>query len=82
MLYNEGTNIKGIYINTIDAGSPAALSGLQVGDIITKIDDKLIETTSDLDAYLSSKQVGDSITVIIVRNNQEYSVTMIIGEKS
>jgi serine protease Do len=79
---SNNTSIKGVYVNTIDAGSPAALGGMQVGDVITRIDNNAIEPTSDLDTYLSSKQVGDTITVIIVRNNQEYSVTIIIGEKS
>ena len=54
------TNIKfetGIYIAQISLDSPAITSGLQIGDVITKIDDKSLEKMCDLREYIYTKKI-------------------------
>jgi len=46
---------------------------LEVGDIITKIDDKLIENVSDIASVLANHNENDSIKIDVIRNNKEKS---------
>jgi serine protease Do len=52
---------QGMYINAVANGSPAAGTGLEVGDIITKIDDKEMKDGADLAETIRSKKIGDTV---------------------
>ena len=61
---NENIKInKGIYIAQISMDSTAFKSGLQIGDIITKIDGIELEKMCDLREYLYGKNVGDEVSL-------------------
>ncbi len=83
---------QGILVATVVSGGPAAKAGLQpaqldangnptsVGDIITGIDGKTINSFEDLVSYLSnSTQPGQSVTLTILRNGQETKVPVTLG---
>lgn len=72
---------NGIYIVKISADGPALRSGLKVGDIITKIDDREINKMSELRNYIYTKAPGDKISLTINRNNKEYTVEIMLGRK-
>ena len=66
---------QGVRLDGVTPDTPAIKVGLQEGDIITCIGDKVIE---DLQAYsdiLKSLQAGDEITIVFMRDNEEHSVT-------
>ena len=78
------TNIKfetGIYIAQISLDSPAITSGLQIGDVITKIDDKSLEKMCDLREYIYTKKIGDKVTLTVLRNNKERNVEIKLSKK-
>lgn len=58
----------GIFVNEIIPGSGAAQSDLRVQDIIIGIDDKKIFTMDDLTSTLEQYNVGDEITLKIIRD--------------
>ena len=62
---------RGIYIEKISKDGPAYGKGLKEGEIITKIDDKILNTINDLKEYIYSKKPGDTITLYI--NNGRYT---------
>ena len=72
---------NGIYVVKISADGPAVRSGLKVGDIITKIDDREINKMSELRNYIYTKTPGDKVNLIINRNNKEYTVEITLGKK-
>jgi len=59
---------EGVYIYEIDPDTGAAKSGLDVGDIIVKLDNISIATMSDLMGYLKTKRPGDKIKVAALRH--------------
>ena len=77
---------QGIYVVGVTADSPAAKAGLKAGgtdangnptaggDVITGADGKSFSTVEDLRAYISTKNVGDTITLTIVRNGSNMNV--------
>lgn len=58
---------SGIYVVYISKDSPAISSGIQVGDIISSIDGKSINTMIELREYIYSKSPGDTISIDISR---------------
>jgi serine protease Do len=60
---------EGLFVETVRPGSPAAQSGLSRGDIIVKVDGEDVATIADLQNIVRHKNVGDDITVTIVRYN-------------
>ena len=85
-LYRSGLNYKskvtsGVVIADTVSGASAQKAGLQVGDIITKFDDKEIKDVSTLRYYLYQYKTGDTIKVTYVRNEKEETLDMKLIEQ-
>ena len=68
--YRIEATSEGVIITTVIRGGPAFRSGMQVGDVITKID---AIPTPDRAAYqgiLWSYDVGDSVSIEYIRDNE------------
>jgi S1-C subfamily serine protease len=71
---------QGVMVAQIEPGSGAAKAGLQAatnrtaGDVITGIDNHPVKTFDDLANYLDTKKGGDSVTLTIIRNNQQMTL--------
>jgi putative serine protease PepD len=76
--YNLGAT-TGAYVSKVYSGSGAESAGLQQGDIITKINDKSVESATDLIAAIRSKNVGDKVNVTYVRDNETKTVEVTLG---
>ena len=79
MSVSEEYNLPdGIYIKKVDMDSPAAAAGLQVGDIITKIDGNDVLTELQYENYMITAEPEQKITVTVKRlgsNDQYHDVT-------
>ena len=64
------TNVAGVYVTEVIEGSGAQIAGIQQNDIITAINDEKIETYADLSKCLDNKQIGDTVTVTVIRNDK------------
>lgn len=71
---------KGVYVAQVQAGGPAAAAGVQGGDIITKIDDKEVNTVNDLRSIISDHKINDQVKLSILRNGQAGTVTVKLQE--
>lgn len=72
----------GVYISSVSLTSDAKLQGLKVGDRITEIDGKAINTRTDITSILNEKQVGDTIKMTIDRDNQYLTFTVKLKEST
>lgn len=70
----------GAYISTILPGSPAAISGLSEGDIITYIDDIPLDEDHTFINTLFRHEPGEQVTIKVVRNREEITVNLVLGE--
>ena len=78
------SNIKfdtGIYVAQISLDSAAYRTGLQIGDVITKVDNVALEKMCDLREYIYSKNVGDTLNLTILRNNKEKNIEVRLSKK-
>lgn len=72
---------SGVYIENVNANSPAALCGLTKGDIILKVDDKLISTMNDIKEYIYTKTQGEVIKIEYRRGNSTNMVNLTLGKR-
>ena len=73
---------SGVIISGITNGSSAAQAKLQVGDIITKINDAKISNSAYLRYELYKYKFGDTIKITYVRNGKENTVSVKLTTKS
>ncbi len=71
----------GAYVETVEEGSCAQKAGLQVGDIITSMDDTVITTHSALVAAKATYRAGDTVTLKIVRDHEEMELKITFDEE-
>lgn len=71
----------GIYIAQISLDSPAYKNGLQIGDVITKIDDVELKKMCDLREYIYNKKVGDKVKLVILRNGRTKEIEIELVKK-
>ena len=69
---------QGVYVVQITSGSGAEAAGLKAGDVITAIDDKPMTTIDAVLGYVRSKNVGDTVQVVVDRSGtaKTFSVTL------
>ncbi len=70
----------GLYVNSVDDGSPADRAGIGPGDILLYVDENPITTMDSLINVLSGHRIGDSVSTIIYRGGQQYNISMILAE--
>ncbi|NOG83474.1 MAG: M20/M25/M40 family metallo-hydrolase [Planctomycetes bacterium] len=66
---------EGVRLSGVTPESPSAEVGLQEGDIITRIGEKVIKDLQTYSHILKSLQVGNEITIVFLRDNIDHSVT-------
>ena len=67
---------EGFYVNEVQDGSGAKLSGIEKGDIIKSIDGINILKFSDLKGFLNTKSPNDIVKVKILRKNETKSLNV------
>jgi serine protease Do len=70
----------GVYIADVAANSPADKAGLQVGDIITAIDNTSLDETHAYLNTLFQYSAGDTVTLNVNRNGKTIQVKATLGE--
>jgi len=71
----DGVNLT---IARVADGSPAALAGLQVNDVLVSIDGQQIQSGQQAQTILESKTPGQTVTLGIARNGQPLTITAML----
>jgi S1-C subfamily serine protease len=61
---------QGVLVVRVMDGSPAAQAGLQQGDVIQKIDNKVVTTAADVQAMVEASEIGSTLRLEINRNGK------------
>lgn len=72
---------NGIYVSDLVLGGSAKVAGIKIGDIIEKIDNIELNKINDLRKYIYTKDVGDEVKLVILRNKQPIEVTVRLKKK-
>lgn len=69
---------SGVLIRSVSPGTAAAKAGLEAGDVITQVDGAPVKTVGDLREKLREKHDQKNVSLKIVREGSEKSVTVSI----
>ena len=66
----DGRNpVDGAVIVAVEPGSPADNAGVQPGDVVVRVGDRLIESSDALIAAIRSQEFGSTVTLNIIRGD-------------
>jgi serine protease Do len=71
---------QGALVNRIEPGAPADKAGLEAGDVIIKIDGKLIDKSSDLPRLVGNTKPGTKSTLTVFRRGATKELSIVIAE--
>ena len=72
---------QGAAVKQVIENGPAAQAGLQVNDIITKVDGKDIKGSSELVSIVSKSSVGQTLTLTVYRMGAYIELKLTVGEQ-
>lgn len=70
-----------VTVTEVADGSPAQKAGVELEDVITKIDGKAVGGTGDVAARVRSASVGDSISLTVLRGGKEQDLSIKLAER-
>lgn len=71
----------GLLVMATEATSPAAQSGLVLGDVLIKFNDEAVSTVDDLMSLLTTDLVGATVPAQILRAGSLHNVQLTVGER-
>jgi serine protease Do len=72
---------NGVYVNVLNQGSPADKAGIKEGDVIIKIENKVVNSKADFSEQIAYHRPGDKIKVIAKRNGTEKEFTLTLTNR-
>lgn len=79
-IFGEDAKVGALLTRVVDDG-PAAKSGLQVNDIVTKFGGKEIKTYQDMIANLREREGGEKVDVLVKREGKSVKIKLVLGTR-
>ncbi|MCU0417032.1 MAG: trypsin-like peptidase domain-containing protein [Cytophagaceae bacterium] len=74
----KNNDVNGVYIVQLLQQGAASESGLELNDVITHLDSKVISTRADFDEYIALKKPGDKIRVLYKRQGVQKETQVLL----
>ncbi|KQW42059.1 MULTISPECIES: Do family serine endopeptidase [unclassified Roseateles] len=71
---------QGAVIRSVIAGSPAEKAGVEGGDVVTKVDGKIVDKAADLRRLVANVKPGAKTTLTVFRRGATKDLVVTIGE--
>ncbi|MFQ6113054.1 MAG: S1C family serine protease, partial [bacterium] len=70
--------VHGVIVTNVEKNSPAAKVGLEIGDIITEVNDQRIRSVDDIYKIIDEYDLrgGDKLTLKIIRNRKSFKIDL------
>jgi hypothetical protein len=72
---------SGVRIQQVTPGSAAETAGIRAGDVVTALDGHPVSDLRSYSSALKAHAPGDEVSVTILREDEEITVTAILGER-
>jgi hypothetical protein len=71
----------GVFVGSVEKDGPAARAGLQVGDILTKVDGDTIASSRELVRAIRHRKPGETVSVELLRKGTAKTVSVTVAER-
>lgn len=77
LAYRHGlTQMSGIGVREIQRGSPADRAGIEIGDILVRLDEEVLSGLDDVHRALDGGRIGMSVRLEALRNGELVAYTL------
>ncbi len=76
----DDSNASGAVVTQVDPDSPGGKAGLQIGDVITEIDNQKVTDSGELQVVVGQKQPGSKINLTVLREGKTMKVAVTLEE--
>ena len=73
---------SGVFVYSVNKGGAGEKAGLQMGDVITKVDGTDISSMEDLTAMKKNHRAGDTVTVTYYRGGESHTTQLTFDAKT
>jgi S1-C subfamily serine protease len=77
---NQLATASGVFVTSVEKGSPAAEAGLNDGDVIVTFDGASVAGIDDLHRHLTEDRIGSPAVLTILRGARRRQLTIVPGE--
>ena len=74
-------HVNGVYIESLTEGGAAADAGIHEGDVIIKVGDIVINSSSELQEQISKYRPGNKVSLVVLRKNSEKEFLVTLRNK-
>jgi len=74
--------VKGVIVESVVPGSPAAAAGVRVGDVIRSLDDSEVREGGELLQILAKRQPGDRVKLGLLRDRDDVVVNVTLKRRN
>ena len=71
----------GVLVGEVDADTPAAKAGIEVGDVITAVDGERVGSTGDVSSTIHRKKAGETAQIDLIRGRASRRVSVQVEER-
>jgi serine protease Do len=71
---------EGALVGAVTAGAPAAVAGLEAGDVITKVAGRIIRSAADLVATIADLKIGARVPVEFFHGDRARTASVLVNE--
>ena len=75
-----GNKPTGALVRTVEAGGPAEKGGVEAGDIITKVDARVVETSGELPRVIGGIKPGTKVSLQVFRRGSYRDLSVVVAE--
>ncbi len=72
---------RGEFVQAVEPGKPAALAGLQAGDVVLKVDGKDVTPDQTLSFIVANTAPGKHIPVDLIRDTKRMTLTAVVAKR-
>ena len=74
--------LKGVIVESVVPGSPAAAAGVRVGDLIRRLDGTAVDDGGQLLQLLAKRQAGDKVKLEVLRDDEALDITVTLMRRN
>jgi S1-C subfamily serine protease len=77
----EELGTRGLIVLSVEKDSPAERGGMVIGDILVALGGRGLKDTRDVQAFLTSENIGKTVPASIIRGGKKAELSLTVGEK-